>query len=135
MTFKPKDQRREKSADKLDILLEAVPAAEQVNFYDVASSGEFAIGAPGVTPSLPEEAVGYDVNLYEAPIVTLSLSDDEIKALKGNPNIAAVEDDGVCYALPFDTLQFEGQPSVLAETVPFGVQQIKAPTAWGYSRG
>jgi subtilisin len=32
-------------------------------------------------------------------------------------------------------LVYEGQPSVLSETVPAGVSQIKAPPAWGCSRG
>ena len=30
---------------------------------------------------MPQELIGYDVNLYEAPIVTVSLTDDEIRAL------------------------------------------------------
>jgi subtilisin len=134
VTFKPKEQRRDKTTDKLDILAEAVPAAQQVTFYDVASAAEFAVGAQGLMPSMPAEAVGFDVNMHDAPIVTLSLTDSEIKALKSNPNIAAVEEDGLCYALPVESLVFEGQPSVQAETVPVGVNQIKAPSAWGCSR-
>ena len=45
-----------------------------------------------------------------------------------------VEDDGQCYALS-ESLVFEGQPAPQAETVPVGVQQVKAPLAWGCSRG
>jgi subtilisin len=32
-------------------------------------------------------------------------------------------------------LQIEDQPSVLAETIPSGVAQVKAPAAWGNSQG
>jgi subtilisin len=135
VTFKPKEKRRDKTSDKVEIVTNAVPRAESIHFYDVTMAAEFAIGSPGLPASAPVDQVGYDVNLYEAPIVTLSLSDAEIKALHDDPNVATVEEDGVCYALPVEQLVFEGQPSVLAETVPIGVHQIKAPLAWGCSRG
>jgi subtilisin len=136
VTFKPKEQRPEKSADKLEILASEVPLAEEMTFYDVASAAEFTIGSPGGLPAgMPRELIGFDVNLYEAPIVTVSLTDGEIRALRRNPNVAAVEDDGFCYALPVQDLVFEGQPSPQAETVPIGVSQIKAAPAWGCSRG
>ena len=135
VTFKPKVERRNKSADKVSLLRSAVPRAESVNFVDVACDAAFAPGSPGLPPSLLAESVGFDINLYEAPIVTLRLRNDEIAALRANPNVAAVEEDSIAYALPFQPLLFEGQPSVQAETVPVGVSQIKAPPAWGCSRG
>ena len=136
VTFKPKDQRPERSADKLEILASAVSLTEDVKFYDVASAAEFTIDSSGGLPaSRPPELIGFDVNLYDAPIVTVSLTDEEIRALRRNPNVAAVEDDGFCYALPVQDLVFEGQPSPQAETVPVGVNQIKAPLSWGCSRG
>jgi subtilisin len=67
------------------------------------------------------------------------LSDKEIDALKKNKNVAAVEEDGPCWALNSGHAgvgpMIEGQPSVLAETIPAGVAQIKAPAAWDCSRG
>jgi subtilisin len=78
--------------------------------------------------------IGYDVNQYEAPIVVASLTDAEIITLRGNPNVATVEDDGLCYALKEDFV-IEGQPSPQAETVPAGIAQIKAPAAWDATRG
>lgn len=135
VTFKPKDQRRNKSADKMELLTQCVPRAGSLAIYDVSAAAEFSVGSPGLPPSMADDLVGYDVNLYDAPIVSLSLSDDEVKALRGDPNVAMVEEDGLAYALPMETLVFEGQPSVKAETVPIGVSQIKAPTAWGCSRG
>ena len=134
VTFKPKDKRPDGEKDKLEILSDAITS--EVNFL---SAGEIQGGAAiGMAP----ETMGYDVDEYEAPIVTLSLSDDEIKALEKNPNVAVVEDDGEMYALetvaapppvqlPGPALAVEDQPSPLAETIPTGVNQIKAPLAWG----
>ena len=68
--------------------------------------------------------IGYNVNQYEAPIVTAHLTDAEIDALKNNPNVAAVEDDGPCYVMGQGAgpqpggLVVEGQPSQQAETIP-----------------
>jgi subtilisin len=135
VTFKPKDERRNKSADKLELLESSCPRSAELSLFDVSSDEAFAIGAPGLPQAMNSDLVGFDINLYEAPIVALKLSDDEIKALRRNPNVASVEDDGIAWALPVSGLVFEGQPSVLAETVPAGVSQIKAPPAWGCSRG
>jgi subtilisin len=134
ITFKSKELRSDRTADKIEILMDVVPAVRQAKVYDVEAAAEFSAGAGGIPPSLESEHVAFDVNLYEAPIVTVSLTDDEIAALRGNRNVAAVEEDGECFALPSSALVFEGQPSPLAETVPVGVQQIKAPPAWGCSR-
>lgn len=136
VTFKAKDERADTSTDKVDILAEALAAPLQI--LDAADMIATA-GVEGLqrvaAAGTDAKGVGFDVNLYEAPIVSLSLTDDEIASLKGNPNIAAVEEDGLCYALPAEAFIFEDQPSVLAETVPQGVSQIKAPAAWGASRG
>ncbi len=135
VTFKQKPSRRNKADDKLAILASSCPRSEDINFYDMASAEPFAIGSPGLPAGASSDIVGYDINLFEAPIVTLRLSDSEIKALEGNPDVVSVEDDGVAYALPVESFVYEGQPSVQAETVPIGVSQIKAPPAWGCSRG
>src|SRR5262245_2015944 len=121
VTFKPKEQRRDKT-DKVQIVMDAI--SSRVKVYDVTPP------PPGVAP----EEVALDVNLYEAPIVSLSLTNQEIAALRANPNVALIEDDGLCYGLP-EPLVCEGQPGPQAETVPIGVQQVKAPLAWGCSRG
>lgn len=135
VTFKPKDARRNKSADKVEILAASVPRAESLSLYDVSSDDAFAIGAPGLPTAMDSDCVGFDINLYEAPIVSLKLSDAEIKALARNPDVALIEEDGWAHALPLQNFVFEGQPSVQAETVPVGVSQIKAVPAWGCSRG
>lgn len=128
ITFKPKDKRPDKAKDKLEIVKAAIKS--KPNFVD---AGMMARGA-SLPPGLPAEMIGYDVNQYEAPIVTAHLTDAEIDALKNNPNVAAVENDGPVYALQ-QSLVVEGQPSPQAETIPVGVAQIKAPLAWDCSRG
>lgn len=88
-------------------------------------------------PALDEDLIAYDCNQYESPIVTARLTKAEIEQLTKNRNVAEVEEDQVCYAIggQFSNLHFENQPSVLAETVPVGVAQIKAPAGWPSSQG
>jgi len=129
VTFKPKDQRPEKKKDKVEIVREQITS--EVQFLD---SGAVSFDRMGPLAGVEPEVLGFDINLYDAPVVTASLTEAEVQKLKGNDNVAAVEDDGMCYALP-EMLVFEGQPSPLAETVPVGVSQVKAPLAWDASRG
>jgi subtilisin len=141
VTFKPKDERPDKDRDKLAILTEVTESA-----VEVFDANRLALGA-AIPPAVPAENLAYDVNQYEAPIVTASLTASEIKALKGNDNVAEVEDDGEIYALGAATpwsagaslqqgeIAVEGQPSPQAETLPAGVNQIKAPQGWGCSQG
>lgn len=136
VTFKPKDKRPDSTTDKVEILTQAISSPMQIlDASDMITSASMEGLQRVAAPNLAAEPIGFDVNLYEAPIVSLSLTEAEIRALTNNPNIASVEDDGLCYALPMDSLVFEDQPVVAAETVPVGVSQIKAPPAWGSSRG
>jgi subtilisin len=139
VTFKRKDKRRNTRDDKLTLLVSACPRVAQLRVADLSRGAAMAASA-----TAPD---GHDINLYEAPIVTLPLTAREIQALKAHPDVAAVEDDGWAYALPTAIhttlatsprvmpLVFEGQPKVEDETVPVGVQAIKAVPAWGCSRG
>lgn len=140
-TFKPKEQRPDRDKDKQQVLLDAVES--QVSFF---TADDLSRGVT-VPSAMPREQIGYDVNRYEAPILIATLTEKEIEALRGNGNVLAVEDDGEVHALggfgaapaaqttPVASLQVEGQPSVLAETIPAGVSQIKAPRAWDCTRG
>ena len=148
ITFKPKQEREDPGTDKLDIVAEACETT--INFFDSESMMASGDALPG---SARPETVGFDINQYEAPIVVASLTETEIRKLERNGNVAMVEEDGVFYALgdcynPYasyagysgaalrrEEFQVEGQPSVLAETIPVGVSQIKAPMAWDCSRG
>jgi len=133
ITFKPKDRRPDTRTDKLDIVRSALSEGVQPYFLDAMTLG---VGGGGRRP-VEERLVGYDVNQYEAPIVSAHLTSGEVDALRKNENIAQIEEDKPCYALGglFQNLQIEDQPSILAETVPVGVAQINAPAAWGNSQG
>jgi subtilisin len=104
----------------------------QTRFFDATS-----LSSGASVPALDDDLIGYDVNQYESPIVTARLTKSEIEKLSKNGNVAEVEEDQVCYAIggQFSHLQFENQPSILAETVPAGVAQIKAPDGWPSSQG
>jgi subtilisin len=130
VTFKPKDKRSDKKKDKTEIVQAAV--ARPLAFVCSA-----ALPKNGAMPQAVEPAaIALDVNFYEAPIVAARMSAKEAAALRKNPNVASVEEDGRMYALD-DTarLLVEGQPVVQAETVPQGVAQIKARAAWQVGRG
>jgi subtilisin len=133
ISFKPKDQRPDQQMDKLEIVRGTLAKGTRAHFFDAATLG---IGAG--RPPIEEQVVGYDVNQYEAPIVSAQLTKSEIDALRKNGNVAKVEDDVPCYAFdygPFQHLQVQDQPSVTAETIPAGVAQVKATAAWGNSMG
>lgn len=122
ITFKTKEQRSDTRTDKTDLLRAAI--SEDLAFVNAAQAPFDQAGT----------AAGIDINLHEAPILSAQLTEEQIERLKGDANVAAVEDDGLCYALP-EALIYEGQPSPAAETVPYGVSMVKAPSAWDASRG
>ena len=137
ITFKRKDQRPDRTTDKVDIVRSALTQGVQPRFLDATT---LPMGA--ARPLLEPQLVGYDVNQYEVPIVTAQLTEGEINALRQNDNVATVEDDAPCYALEgsafegaFGHLAVQNQPSPLAETIPANVQQVNAPQAWGFSQG
>jgi subtilisin len=128
VTFKPKDQRSDQT-DKVEIVRRIV--SSRVQIYDAAFFSPQRVDAP---IGMADEDIGFDVNLYAAPIVALWLNDQEALLLQQNPNVAMVEDDGRCYALA-DDFVFERCAAPDVETVPMGVQQVKAPAAWDTARG
>ncbi|MDQ3680359.1 MAG: S8 family peptidase [Actinomycetota bacterium] len=138
--FKAKDQRPDKDSDKLDIVSAALTS--EVTFVE---AGTMARGA-GLPTGVPGEAIGFDVNEYEAPIVTAALTDREISTLENDDNVEAVEEDGPMWALQrghsteglnlgTDGLHIEGHADPAQETIPDGVYQVKALPAWDCSRG
>ncbi|KCZ73388.1 subtilisin-like serine protease [Candidatus Methanoperedens nitroreducens] len=122
VTFKTKNERADKESDKVEIFRSAIKSP--VNVIEAAS----ALRLPA---HVPAENIALDINEYEAPIVTAKLTDDDVAALKKDPNVAAVEPDGKCYALP----AVECQPSPEVETIPWGIDRIKAPQAWDITKG
>jgi subtilisin len=104
VTFHRKDRRRDQSSDKVELARRMVEDADHI----------------------------LDVDLYEAPILILNATRQEIGRLRNDANVAAVEEDGLC------TAQGDGPTGEVtpdAETIPAGVSQIGAPQAWDASRG
>jgi subtilisin len=122
VTFKAKNKRTDKKSDKQDIFSSAIKSP--VHFVEAAS----ALRLPA---HVPKENIAFDINEYEAPIITAKLTEDDVASLKKDPNVAAIEPDGKCYALPI----IEGQPSLTDETIPWGIDRIKASQAWDITKG
>src|SRR5215204_2285068 len=90
ITFKAKDKRSDKKSDKAEIFLSATKS--KVEFLDS--------GTLEAMPHRPEiENIGLDINEYEAPILAAPLTKEQVAALKRDPNVERVEEDGKCYAL------------------------------------
>jgi subtilisin len=134
VTFKAKDKRPDKGVDKVEVVRGVLPQGMQMQFFDSLS-----VSSGVSVPALEEDLIGFDINQYEAPIVSLRLTAAERDQLSKNPNVAMVEDDLPCHIYgqggAFSQLQVENQPAVLAETIPSGVAQIRAPAAWPSSQG
>ena len=99
ITFKPKDQRLDQQTDKLQIVRSVMAKGTRAHFFDAAA---LAMGSG--QPATEEHVIGYDVNRYEAPIVSAQLTESEIQALRRNGNVAKVEDDTPCYAAGYGPL-------------------------------
>ena len=72
ITFKPKDERST-SDDKQEIFRAAI--SPEVSFF---TAEDFSRGPSPVPSGQDMEALGYDVNRYEAPILMANLTDKEI---------------------------------------------------------
>ena len=70
VTFHRKDRRKDQSSDKVELTRKMVRADDRV----------------------------LDVDLYDAPILVLSATKEEIERLRNDANIAAVEEDGLISA-------------------------------------
>ena len=126
VTFKRKDQRS-KLADKQEILQEVI--SSDVSFF---TAEDFARDKNPVPSAQDMEALGYDVNRYGAPLLMARLTASQVEALEADDDIVRVEEDGEMHALD---LHLEGTPAPQAETIPAGINQVKAPDAWPTSQG
>jgi subtilisin len=126
VTFKRKDERS-KTTDKQEILREVI--SSDVQFF---TAEDFARDKNPVPSAQDMEVLGYDVNRYGAPLLMARLTEDEAQALEADDDVLRVEADGEMHALD---LHLEGTPAPQAETIPVGVNQVKAPDAWPTSQG
>jgi subtilisin len=141
ITFKKKDQRPEREADKQDIVRRHTQA--RLEFSNILSMRDME-GVPGQFEESPQ---CLDVNLYELPIISGRFTDQEVQALRSDWNIAMVEEDRQAFALPafqpafepslpgMQPLIAEDVPAVMADTLPWGVNLIDAERAWEVTRG
>src|SRR5690349_10913217 len=88
ITFKAKDKRPERHIDKLDIVRRALAKGTRARFLDAKT-----LPSDGNRAPTGDEVIGYDVNLYEAPIVSAQLTQGEVQALREDGNVATIEDD------------------------------------------
>ena len=123
VTFKPKDRRSTQDADKTELFMSAVDSRFEV----------VPATAMGALPS--SAAVVYDVNEYRAPDPG------------GRPDVRSgarpwrrprtshwSRKTALCTPSGIE-LAVEGEPSFDEETIPSGVNLIKAPPAWPCSEG
>lgn len=122
MTYKPKDQRSTRDADKTELFLSSVGAPFEV----------VPARAMGALP--PDAPVVYDIDEYRAPVLVADLTAEQVAALEAADDVASVEPDGPIYAYG-PRLAVEGEPSLDEETIPSGVNLIKGPPAWPCSEG
>ena len=80
VTFKRKDKRPDKKKDKIEVVRAAIERS--VTFLETSAV------TPAALRGLDPVEIGYDVNQYEAPIVTLQVTDKEAAALRKDPNVA-----------------------------------------------
>ena len=130
VTFKRKDKRSDQTSDKVALLGAAIK--RDITIFNMNAMATGAQLPRGLDPV----AIGFDINRYETPIITATVTEKELKALRKSEDIASVEADAPMRAFPSGapSLLFEGQPSVTAETVPSGISQVKAPQAWDITR-
>lgn len=122
ITYKRKDLRSEPEPDKTELFMSSL-------------EGGFEVVPARAMGALPSDApVVYDVDEYRAPVLIADLTDDQVSALEATEDIESVEPDGPIFALGV-RLAVEGEPSLDEETIPSGVNLIKAPPAWPCSEG
>jgi subtilisin len=121
VTFKPKDHRSADQVDKTATFMEAVDAE-----FEVVPATAMGADLGG--------AVVYDVDEYLAPVLVADLTAEQATALAAAEDVLTVEDDGPVYAYG-PRLAVEGAPSLDEETIPSGVNLVKAPPAWPCSEG
>jgi len=133
ITFKAKDKRPERHIDKLDIVRRALAKGTRARFLDAKT-----LPSDGNRAPTGDEVIGYDVNLYEAPIVSAQLTQGEVQALREDGNVATIEDDAPCHATgfgPYPYLRIQEIDCPVAEEIPPNITQVKADQAWSVSTG
>jgi subtilisin len=139
VSFKPKAKRVKKDVDKTFLFQEHVEPT--LKFVDVAKASGFGM------PLDHEGLTASDINDPIMPTISAPLTEQEIASLKKDGNVEKVEADGIVYAcdamMGGDQLSglagpalgtsapvATGGPTAQADTIPWGVSAISAPSCW-----
>lgn len=138
--FKEKTKRKNKDLDKTKILQEHIEPTMTFNKLEQITDN--------FTPNISSDAlIATDVNDYELRTVFLHLTQKEISALKKDENVEYVQPDGVftisdlyhahtTFQSPeLVTATTTAGVSPQAETIPWGIERVKAPICWDASKG
>jgi subtilisin len=121
ITFKVKDKRYDKNSDKIDILRDVLGS----DLYRV-DSGE--IEKFNISENI--DNITFDIDEYDAPIVTIKLTPEELEKLRKNPNIQKIERDENIFIS-----QGHIHNSFVDVHDSWGISSIHAPQAWNISKG
>jgi len=141
ISFKKKTERQDKETDKKNILQESASSSGRFEVIDVEQQDLSFLPKENIKGSL-----ALDINDFEYPMISAYLSDGDAEQLSKNPNITAIEEDGLMYHQGLNELNaIENialeQGSVVSQGpsaqafVPWGVNRVKAPQTWGASEG
>jgi subtilisin len=141
VTYKAKSKRENKDDDKTILFQQNVEP--HLQFVDVAKAN-IGFGMPVDDEGL----TALDINDHKIPTLFAALTEKEITSLKKDPNVANVEPDGIVYPLEINLAQtdmltglagtpagtvtpvvMEG-PSTQADTTPWGISAVSAPSCW-----
>ena len=131
--FKEKTKRKRKDLDKTSILQEHIGPTMTFNNLDQITDN--------YTPNIsPDALIATDVNDYGLRTVFLHLTQKELLVLKKDDNIEYVQPDGVITI--YDLYQTFQNPELVtagisaqAETIPWGIERVKATVCWEASKG
>ncbi|HEY7081417.1 MAG TPA: S8 family serine peptidase [Nitrososphaeraceae archaeon] len=122
VTYKSKDKRSDKKTDKAELFQNTTKS--KASIVDTSS----LMRMPHADSI---ENIVLDINRYEVPIISASLTGEQVSALRKDSNVVSVEPDGKCYAL----YTIQDQPTPTSETVPWGIDRVKATQTWDITRG
>jgi subtilisin len=111
--FKLKDQRQNKSDDKVEIFRAILGIADTSNILDVTKESEKVKHSVVKNTVLNKDLQTIsDINTYQLPLVMARLTEEQYHKIRKDPNVLYVEKE-----------KFH---SISVETIPWGVTRVKA---------
>lgn len=114
--FKEKDKRQNKRDDKLEMLRSIIGLRDTSNVLDlIKESQRTRLLEHKHNPNLAKDhQTIVDINLYDIPSVHIKLTDEQVSRLRRDPDVRWVEPAAIAHAD--------------AETVPWGISRVQAPS-------